>query len=512
MTASSSVTATFSTASLQSINHLIFFAQENRSFDHYFGYMRQYWANNGIPDQPFDGLPQFTPASQCTAGTDCTAPSLPGCDPADNGPACVPDPSVTVTSFHMQSVCQEELSPFWDEAHTDWNDNFLYPSAINPLMNGFVIAAANDARQYTYGTVNDTNGYRSMGYFTDADLNYYYFMASKFATSDRWFAPVMTRTQLNRAYIYAATSQGHAYPLTTGDSQFSAVPIVEALQNAGITWAIYVDADNTSCATQTGDAQGECLLQNYSYLNQFTYEGAVLATAGKTPDLLQNIRPVSQFATDIQNDATLPQVIIIEPASTQGLDEHPSDLDQYPENIQAGANYAAGLINSLMSSASWKDSALLFTYDEPGGFYDHVPAQTAAVPDQYAYPIDLQVNDACNGADQSSGVCSFGMTGYRIPMILISPFAKKNYVSHTVYDTTAFLALVERRFGVQPLTARDAAQADMSTDFFDFTAPWATPPTPPAQNQGGTCSTAAPNPAGGGWIERAFRSHIWRTP
>jgi phospholipase C len=269
--------------------------------------------------------------------------------------------------------------------------------------------------------------------------------------------------------------------------------IFEELQNAGITWKIYVNADNTSCANMTGDAQSECLLEGYSYLNQFAYEETILNSAGQTPDLLQNIVPVTQFTSDAQN-GTLPQVALIEPASAQGLDEHPSDNDAYPENIQQGAMYAAGLINALMASPSWSDSAMIFTYDEFGGFYDHVPPQTAAVPDQYAYPIDLQPTDECDGANQSSGVCSFGMTGYRVPLIVISPFSKKNYVSHTVYDATAVLALIEKRFGLAPLTNRDKAQADMSADFFDFTnVPWATPPTPPAQNTNGTCSTAAPS-------------------
>jgi len=512
LTASTSVTATFSpvvVGSLQNLNHIIIFAQENRSLDHYFGSMLQYWsANHYGSGQTFDGLPQFN------TGTP-PPPSLPGCDPTNpNGPdICTPDPSVTVPSFHMQSVCTEEISPFWNEAHTDWNDNFLYPTTINPLMNGFVVAAANDARQYPIGSngglpVNDLNGYRSMGYFTDADLNYYYYMASNFATSDRWFSPVMTRTQLNRAYIIAATSQGHAYPIPSGGSQFTATPIFEALQNAGITWRIYVDSDNTTCAGETGDTLSECLLEGYSYLNQFTYEETILNSAGQTPDLLQNIAPISQFYTDIQNDKTLPQVIMIEPASTEGLDEHPSDSDQYPENIQAGAAYAANIINSLMTSPSWNDSAMIFTYDEGGGFYDHVQQQPVPVPDPNAdqYPTDLQSGDACDGANQTSGVCSFGMTGSRVPLIVISPFAKKNYVSHVVRDSTAWLNLVEERFNIPALTQRDAywstpqsgsngettAQMD---EFFDFVnAPWATPPTPPAQVTNGTCSTAAPIP------------------
>ncbi len=378
------------------------------------------------------------------------------------------------------------------------------PAPSTWLGNGFVKAGANDARQYpkTYPTVNDVNGYRTMGYFTDADLNYYYFMASKFATSDRWFSPVMSRTQLNRAYMLAATSQGYAYPPgsnSNDNAPFSAQTIFQALQTAGITWRVYVDPTGTPCSTDTGSELNQCLA-NISYVNMFTFESQVQST----PSLYQNFVPISQFATDLQNDSTFPQVVLIEPASDAGLDEHPSDSDQYPVNIQDGATYAAGLINTFMASPSWHDSAMIFTYDEAGGFYDHVQPQPAPVPDKYANPIDLVSGDACDGATSSSGICSFDMTGYRVPLIVISPFAKQNFVSHVVRDTTAWLNMIEERFNVPALTARDAywstAQAGTNPpatmdEFFDFVnVPWATPPSPPAQNTGGKCTTAAPQP------------------
>jgi phospholipase C len=506
--APSSVQASFAPGgTLQSLNHIIFFAQENRSFDHYFGYMRQYWANNGIADQSFDGLPQFNPNDGINPPPG-PIPTNPACDPSQPSPAaCAADPSATpVPSFHMQSVCTEELSPFWNEAHTDWNYAFSYPGTTDWLYNGFVQAGANDARQYPLSSnggnpVNDVNGYRTMGYFTDADLNYYYYMATQFATSDRWFSPVMSRTQLNRAYILAATSDGYAYPPGSNSDDgnpFSSPTIFQSLQTAGISWRVYVDPDGTSCSGDTGSELNQCLA-NVSYVNMFTFEAQVQ----NTPSLYANFVPVSQFTTDVQN-GTLAQVSLIEPASEAGLDEHPSDDDDYPENIQDGAQYAGGLINAFMNSVSWKDSAMIFTYDEAGGFYDHVQPQTVPVPNPNAdqYPIDLQTNDKCLGADQTSGVCSFGVTGYRVPVIIISPFSKKNYVSHTVRDTTAWLNLVEERFNVPALTARDAYWSTTSPlatmdEFFDFVnAPWATPPTPPTQtiDPPSSCSVAAPNP------------------
>jgi phospholipase C len=144
---------------------------------------------------------------------------------------------------------------------------------------------------------------------------------------------------------------------------------------------------------------------------------------------------------------------------------------------------------------------MIFTYDEPGGFYDHMPAQPATPPDPASsstyLPIDLKANDICTQPGAlGTGTCNFAYTGYRVPLIVVSPFAKKNYVSHTVYDHTAILKLIEKRFGLNALTLRDAAQADMSTDFFDFVnVPWATPPTNvPTQIMSGPCNLDAPPP------------------
>jgi phospholipase C len=491
------VTATFSAGStLQSLNHIIILAQENRSLDSYFGYMLQYWAANGYgtSGQTFDGLPQFTPPANPSL-----TPSVPGCNPADPyspGPppvntSCIPDPSNPIYSFHMQSICTEELSPFWNEARTDWN--YSDPTSSTPALDGFVIAAANDARQYS-NPVNDTNGLRSMGYFQDSDLPYYYYMASNFATSDRWFSPVLSRTQLNRMYILAGTSAGHAYPLSGSEGALKNETIFEALQNANppVTWKIYVNSADTGCA----DTDSACLI-NFSYINMFTYYSQITAS----PTLLQNIASVNQFEQDAAN-GTLPQVALIEAASNAGLDEHPTDFDtEGGVNIQAGAQYVEGLINALMYSKSWSDSALIFTYDEDGGFYDHVPPQPAPAPDSLTYPIDLQSGDICDGVDATTGICSFAMTGYRVPMFVVSPFARKNYVSHTVRDTTAVLNLIEERFNIPALTARDAYWSTTTPvatmdEFFDFVnVPWATPPAQasvPQQQTNEPCSLSAP--------------------
>ena len=481
-TADASVTATFNSPGLSSsINHIVFLAQENRSFDSYFGELRQYWKDNGYPDQSFDGLPQFNPVAGM-APLYGPPPTNPGCDPTSPAGQCNPDPKNPITSFHYKTVCTENTSPSWDESHNDWD--YKDPVGVLPAaLNGFVWTAAYDAIASKY---YDTKGARAMGYYDGSDLNYYYFMASNFATSDRWFHPAMTRTHPNREYLVAATSQGYVYPVgsySQDTALLTAKTIFEELQDAGISWRIYVNPKGSPCS---GPPYDPACLMSLSYLSNFTYAQTVVS---KYP---QNIAPISQYFTDLQN-GTLPQVAQIEPATDAGYDEHPSDDDATPSNLQAGASYVSSLINALMNSSAWSDSVFILTFDEAGGLYDHVSPQPAVSPDGIK-PVDLQAGDICTSTgsvgpngETTGPICDFTYTGYRVPLIVVSPFAKKNFVDHKVADTTAILKLIETRFNVPALTKRDAAQPDM-TEFFDFSNPaWMKPPVPPAQNTSGAC-------------------------
>lgn len=446
-------------SNLQSINHIIFMAQENRGFDHYFGAMRQYWAANNIPDESFDGLPQFNPVSGA-APLRGPAPTNPGCDPAFPPPSdCTHDSqSPQVASFHMISMCVENPSPSWNEDHVDWN--LLNPVSATPTLDGFVWTAAHDARAMR-PPFSDVDGVRAMAYYDGTDLPYYYFLASNFATSDRWFSPTMSRTQPNRMYMLAATSAGHAYPTAPG--ALTNLTIFDLLQAGGISWKVYVT-----------DLEYAKPPVNDSTLTFF-------AEASK---YAQNMVPISQYFTDLQQ-GTLPSVAFIDPGFDSQLDEHPGLDDGQPGgSVQVGAKYVSSLINALMQSLYWQDSVFILTYDEFGGFYDHVPPQPAVSPDGIK-PLDLQTRDICT---YSTGpTCDFVYTGYRVPLIVVSPFSRKHYVSHTVADYTAWLKLVETRFDLPSLTKRDAAQMDM-TEFFDFTnIPWQTPPQPPTQPDNGPC-------------------------
>jgi len=194
----------------------------------------------------------------------------------------------------------------------------------------------------------------------------------------------------------------------------------------------------------------------------------------------------------VQN-GTLPAVSFIETGMHTGRDEHPTNNPgpgiPVPQNeaidVQSGAAWVAQIVNALMFSPSWKDSVFFWMFDEGGGAFDHVPPIPVPNPDGIA-PKDLDPTKDCFG--QSCSSYDFNITGFRIPNFIVSPFAKKNYVSHTPMDYTAVLKFIETRFGLQPLTKRDAAMPDM-TEFFDFGngGPWATPPAKVTQRTDGAC-------------------------
>jgi phospholipase C len=413
-----------------SINHIVFMVQENRSFDHYFGKLNDYRVANGFGSpNDVDGLPP---------------------NASNSGPDGTP-----VLSFHLRTMCIENLSPDWLESHSDFN--LRDPLSDTPTMDGFVHNAAEMAKCCN-NNFFDVQGRRAMGYYDAGDLPYYYFMASQFATSDRFFAPVPTESEPNRMYLLAGTSHGFVHKDTL--PRLPVPTIFHRLQDAGISWKVYY-----SSAFPDGTPLTD--------LNLFFTD---FATAHSN-----RIVPVSQYMTDVAT-GQLPAVAFIQADFLGGRDEHPgATIPGNPNSgthVQVGVAYVASLINALMFSPSWKDSVFIWSMDEAGGLYDHVPAVPAVHPDGIA-PRDLEP-----GKDPAK---DFTRTGFRVPMFVVSPFAKKHFVSHTVMDFTAILKFIETRFDLPPLTRRDAAQPDM-TEFLDFAnPPWTTPPTPPEQPTNGPC-------------------------
>ncbi len=395
------------------VNHIIFMLQENRSFDMYFGKMNQYRAAHGL-SQNVDAMP----ANASNPGAEGTG---------------------TVSAFHLQTMCTDDLSPFWNESHISFNRND--PTSNTATLDGFVTAASNFARD---SGLNDTEGLRAMGYYDQSDIPYYYFAAAQFAMSDRWFAPISTNTNSNRHYVLSATSSGHVYPWTMAPDDHKT--IFDLVQAKGISWRIYAE------------------IPMFSIFFEFASSRA----------MADHVVPLSDLFDDLAS-GNLPSVVMIE---TSGLNEHPEN------NIQAGAAFAASVVNALIASPNWKDSVLFLSYDEGGGLYDHVSPQKAVAPD--SIPVsDLLSTDICSSGC-SGGAAGFTRTGFRVPFIVISPFAKPHYVSHTVADHTAVLKFIEDRYGLPRLSARDAAQPSLS-EFFDSSLPSLKPPTPPQQPTDGPC-------------------------
>jgi phospholipase C len=134
------------------------------------------------------------------------------------------------------------------------------------------------------------------------------------------------------------------------------------------------------------------------------------------------------------------------------------------------------IIDSLMASPTWKSSVFILGYDEGGGLHDHVAPPNIPVPDGYA---------PRKRSTDAAGI--FNQAGFRVPLAVVSPWTGKYQVSHTVRDHTSILKLIEARFSLPPLTARDAA-ADNMAEFFNFSnPPWMTPPSLPKQPTNGTC-------------------------
>ncbi len=324
-----------------------------------------------------------------------------------------PDPlgGKAIRPFHQKAMCEvADLDHSWTATHIAWNGG---------AMDGFTTINVDPA---------DPSGRRAMGGYRGGDLGYYYALYKIFATADRYFASALTQTFPNRFYLVAGTSFGHIRNDFPGSgTEFSQRTIFEQLDEAGVSWKSYAAQISENLV--------------------FAYVRNVAAS---------KIVPVADFATDANAD-TLPQVSFVEPIYLGGVnvenDEHP------PANVQVGEAFAAGIIDTLLASPSWASSVLFLTYDEHGGFWDHVPPPAACQPDG-VLPL-LQPGDEPGDFDRY---------GVRVPTAVISPFAKKRFVSHRVYDHTSVLRFIQTRFDLPALTKRDA-NADPMLEMFDFANP-----------------------------------------
>ena len=300
------------------------------------------------------------------------------------------------------------------------------------------------------GFVRSDSGPVAMGYWTGEELPFYYGLANTFPLCDRWFGSCMGQTYPNRRFLLAGTARGNirTEAETLKDPPPPNGTIMEALNRHSIPWRDY-----------------------YSDLPSVGLYLPVLAANG------DKAVKIDQFYADAAA-GMLPAFSLVEPNFDKESEENAGD-------ITLGEAFAARAINAVMSGPAWAKTLLVWCYDEHGGYYDHVPPPPAVPPDDVG--PKLVAGDVAGAYDRY---------GFRVPAVVVSPWAKADYVSSVVHDHTSILALVERKFNLPALTNRDAAADDL-LDTLDFsgTPAFATPPIlPPPRNTTGAPLCTAPGP------------------
>lgn len=303
-----------------------------------------------------------------------------------------------------------------DLDHTDDAFNEQYNGG---KMDGFV--SANEKRGH--------DGALAMGYYDDKDLPYYWNVADEYVLFDRFFTSAKGGSVRN--HMYRVTGR----PGATGKSEsipeqgWGDIPtIFDRLQEAGISWKFYVQNYDPTINFRTREAQesGDRAAQ-VIWVPLLAY-----ARYLDDPELNKHIVDLDEYYEDAAT-GNLPAVAYIAPS---GNSEHP------PGSVRAGQRLVRGLIGALMRSPQWESSAFMWSYDDWGGWYDHVkPPQV----DQYGY-------------------------GFRAPTLLVSPYAKRGHVESTTLDFTSVLKFIQENWGLKPLAQRDR-RASNFLGAFDFDSP-----------------------------------------
>jgi phospholipase C len=315
------------------------------------------------------------------------------------------DPSSRcVRPFHIGGRAVEDLNHSASAFDAQFNGG---------RMDGFVSGIAEDS-----GQVKDL----VMGHYDDRDIPFYWNVADEHVLFDRFFTSARGGSVTNHMFWVTAgpgNPEGDFIPEEGFDEQTT---IFDRLEEKGISWKFYVqnyDPRITFRARGFGDRGSQIIwvpLLNYArYVDN--------------PELFRHIVPIEEFYEDAAR-GTLPAVSYVVPS---GSSEHP------PGSIKAGETFVRTLIGALMRSKLWSSSAFHWTYDDWGGWYDHVrPPQV----DPYGY-------------------------GFRAPALMVSPYARRGHVEHATMDFTSILKFIEENWGLEPLTARDRAATSLMPAF-DF--------------------------------------------
>ncbi|MBV8087519.1 MAG: phospholipase [Chloroflexi bacterium] len=384
-------------ASLSDIQHVVIMIQENRSFDHYFGTYR--------------GVRGFADASARKDGRSIFYQP----NPANSSDP----PTGYLLPFHLDTktqnaYCTADITHDWWPQHRSWN------------------GGAMDQFATTHLAEDPNNGQLTMGYYARADAPFFYAVADAFTICDQYFCSVMGPTDPNRLFTMSATvdpdgKNGGPLLQTLVENRqefygrFTWATMPEQLQAAGISWKVYSPPDSN--------------LENnvLAYFKNFQDPASPLFRNAFVP----------AFPGTFQADAaagTLPQVSwVLAPLVSS---EHP------PAPPSWGEDTLHQVLSALTANpALWQSTALFVTYDENGGFFDHVPPPTAPANTPGEWITGTPVPDASVlGSPPMRGPLGLG---FRVPMLVISPFSRGGFVSSTVFDHTSPLLFLERRFGVQ---------------------------------------------------------------
>jgi phospholipase C len=306
--------------------------------------------------------------------------------------------------------------PIVDLGHTQTQFDREYNGG---KMDGFVKANSDNGR----------DGSVAMGHYDERDLPYYWNLADNYVLYDRFFSSAKAGSVSNHMFAVTGSAGVTGKTERIPEGGWGDLPtIFDRLEKAGVSWKFYIENYDPTINYKTRDrVELVDRAAQVIWAPVLAYQRFV-----EDPELNKHIVDLDQYYTDVQN-GTLPAVSYVVPS---GDSEHP------PGRIQAGQRLVRALVNQLMLSRLWGSSAFMWTYDDWGGWYDHVKPP---VVDKWGY-------------------------GFRVPALMVSAWNKKGYVDHDTSDFTSILKFIETNWNLEPLTARDRNANDLM-ESFDFTMP-----------------------------------------